>query len=105
MCVCVCMCCVCVCVCDLCACIQFHLSVFEIGLIGLIDAVTYVVLCLVTGPLYDRLVSEQQLLYLFCLFSTDKTCTMHVIVYNVFKVLHCCVIFQNGMNKQVQLIT
>ncbi|KAL5477626.1 hypothetical protein EMCRGX_G024445 [Ephydatia muelleri] len=34
---------------------QFHLSVFEIGLIGLIDAVTYVVLCLVTGPLYDRL--------------------------------------------------
>ena len=72
MCVRVCVLCVCVCVCDLCACIQFHLSVFEIGLIGLIDAVTYVVLCLVTGPLYDRLVSEQQLLYIFCYSQPTK---------------------------------
>eukprot|EP00731_Ephydatia_muelleri_P023441 Em0015g1024a len=34
---------------------QFDLSVYKIGLVSLIDAATYVGLCLVTAPLYDRL--------------------------------------------------
>ena len=54
MCVCLCVCmCVCACVCVL---MQFDLSVYKIGLVSLIDAATYVGLCLVTAPLYDRLV-------------------------------------------------
>ena len=60
MCVCICVCVSCVrvrvCVC-VCVCVKFNLSVYQIGLVNLLDSFSYVLLCLLTGPLYDRLVS------------------------------------------------
>ena len=35
---------------------QFSLTVYQIGLVSLLDSFSYVLLCLLTGPLYDKLV-------------------------------------------------